>query len=1052
MNGPRALESVALLVAVVVAGVTDAGAERLAARRYTAADGLASDYIVSIYSDSRGFLWFSTRDGLSRFDGLRFTSYGVADGLPAGAINRVLETRGGVHWVATNGSGIYRFNPRGRRPTPAEVHEHARGSSLHPADLLFTQFRVSADPATNRVNVLLEDRAGKLWAGTDDGLFEMQRSNDRGEWRRVELPLPADVSLRGVHTLLEDSDGSLWIGGGWGFSRRLPDGRAVDYLVEPKEVRAAVDALWFANERELWVGFRSGLMVLETDPASRLGAGHPLVVRADTSATARPSQTGSDATHTGRARWYTTADGLPHDPVMAVHRAADGRIWVGTIRGVALFDGTRFRPLTTANGLSDNYITWITSDRAGNLWIGTVAGATRVIPNGLVTFDETDGLARTRIHSLGQGPSADLVVVSGDYLLSQFDGTRFASLRPELPADARCTWMSPCGFLDHTGEWWLPTNAGLFRFAKVGHLLELLHRPPRATYTAGTGLASDSAFKVYEDRQGDVWIATSPGALVKWQRSTGAWRAYTEADGLPPIRGTGSLATAFAEDRGGSLWVGFYDGGLARLHEGRFERFDPADGVPVGLITALHLDSMGRLWIGTNQAGLSRLDRPEASRPVFVPVSANVNLASANVRCLTEDNRGRIYAGTSRGVDQIDPTTAHVRHFGVGEGLAAEFVSTAFRDRKGVLWFGTMSGLSRLDPSQDTVSAGDSAMPATSISALRVRGVAQPVSELGESESGPFTLSPDQNQLEIGFFSLTMNPGESLKYQYRIEGVDPDWSAPSDLRSVNYGRLPSGSHRFQVRSVRSDGAVSLPAIANFTVLPPIYARWWFITLAIAIGAAAALALYRARVAQLMRVERVRARIATDLHDDVGASLSQIAILAEVARAQRPGDQAADGPLARIADTSRGLVDSMSDIVWAINPAVDSLSDLIHRVRRFAEDALGASDIDLTFQEPDLKQDPRLGPEIRRQIFLILKESITNIAKHAECSSVTIEIENDRGRLRLRVTDNGKGFDPAEATDGNGLANMRQRVAVLGGTLNIHSKPGCGTTIAIEVQL
>jgi signal transduction histidine kinase len=379
-------------------------------------------------------------------------------------------------------------------------------------------------------------------------------------------------------------------------------------------------------------------------------------------------------------------------------------------------------------------------------------------------------------------------------------------------------------------------------------------------------------------------------------------------------------------------------------------------------------------------------------------------------------------------------------------------VSSAFRDRKGVLWFGTMSGLSRLDPSRDPVSAGDSAMPSTSISVLRVRGITQPVSELGETESGPFTLSPDQNQLEIGFFSLTMNAGESLKYQYRIEDVDPDWSAPSELRSVNYGRLPSGSHRFQVRSVRSDGAVSLPAIASFTVLPPIYARWWFITLVIAIGVGAALALYRARVAQLMRVERVRARIATDLHDDIGASLSQIAILAEVARAQRPGDHTADGPLSRIADTSRGLVDSMSDIVWAINPAVDSLSDLIHRVRRFAEDALGASDIDLTFQEPDLKQDPRLGPEIRRQIFLILKESITNIAKHAECSSVTIEIENDRGRLRLRVTDNGKGFDLAGATDGNGLVNMRQRVAALGGTLNTQSKPGYGTTIELDVQL
>jgi signal transduction histidine kinase len=204
---------------------------------------------------------------------------------------------------------------------------------------------------------------------------------------------------------------------------------------------------------------------------------------------------------------------------------------------------------------------------------------------------------------------------------------------------------------------------------------------------------------------------------------------------------------------------------------------------------------------------------------------------------------------------------------------------------------------------------------------------------------------------------------------------------------------------------------------------------------------------------------VRARIATDLHDDIGASLSQIAILAEVARERMkhppPGpasaEPAAAEPLARIAETSRGLVDSMSDIVWAINPEADSLSDLVHRMRRFAEDTLGAGDIEVVFRAPDSSEDLPVGADVRREIFLILKESVTNIAKHANATRVSIDVESNGRRVWLRVADNGRGFDPGVATDGNGVASMRRRVAALGGHLAIESAPGRGTTITLDVE-
>ncbi len=1029
---------------VLVVGIVaeTASAERLPMRRYTSADGLAGDYIASINRDSRGFLWFSTRDGLSRFDGTRFVTYGIADGLPTATVNGVFQTRDGVYWVATNGGGVCRFNPRGRRPAPGAVASSSDGQS---DDQLFTAFSLSDEPNTNRVNVLLEDRAGRLWAGSDGGLFRRE-PGDRGEFRRVLLPLvPADSSFHGVHAIVEGADGSVWVGGGWGLSRLLPDGRRVAYRIQPAGARDIADSLLFASESQLWVGFRRGLALLDIEAASSFADETDPIVRTLIGAKGAGAREGGTAAITG-VQWYTTADGLPSDGVSRLIRTADGRLWAGTPAGLGEFDGQRFRSYSTANGLTDNRVTAFETDSAGNLWIGTVAGVTRLIRHGLVTYDVSDGLGRMRIHSLSQNDLGHVFVVGEDFVVTGFDGREFRSVRPGVPRDAGCLWLSPCGYLDRGGGWWLLTSAGLYRSPNTSRL-SALARPLRREITSG--LPGDIVFNIFEDRRSDLWMGLARGGIVRWQRSTGTWREYSASDGLPQPRGSTNMASAFAEDAAGELWVGFYDGGVARLRNGRFELLGPSDGVPAGLISVIYRDHSGRLWIGSNQSGLARIETADGDRPAFVPVGATRGL---NVRCITEDATGRIYAGTSRGIYRVDSVSGGVRHFGVGEGLASEFVTAALSDRRGRLWFGTISGLSTLDPSIDSPSESIEAAPVL-ISALRVRGVPHRLSELGEAETAALTLSPDQNQLEIEFLSQAFHSGESVRYQYQVAGLDTGWTVPSDVQSVNYGGLPAGSYRFLVRSVRPDGAVGRPGVVRFTILPPVYARWWFILLSGLLAGGIAFLLYRARVAQLLRVERVRARIATDLHDDIGASLSQMAIRAEVARQRTtgvPGDlgEALEG----IAETSRSLVDSMSDIVWAVNPEADSLSDLVHRMRRFAEDTLDAIDVELVFRAPDTRNgDWKIGADIRREVFLILKESVTNVAKHAACNRVTIDLACDRHRLRLEVSDNGRGFDPDDKTDGNGVASMRRRVAALGGQLVIDAAPGRGTTLVVELD-
>ena len=332
-----------------------------------------------------------------------------------------------------------------------------------------------------------------------------------------------------------------------------------------------------------------------------------------------------------------------------------------------------------------------------------------------------------------------------------------------------------------------------------------------------------------------------------------------------------------------------------------------------------------------------------------------------------------------------------------------------------------------------------------------MRGVPQAIPELGTPALTGLTLEPDQNQIEIGYTVLSFGTGGGPKYQYRLEGADAGWSQPSDDRRVTYVTLAPGGYRFLVRAVTADGTVTDPATIAFVILRPVWQRPWFVALSLALLGLAVSLVHRARVSRLVAVERMRTRIATDLHDDIGASLSQIAVLAEVMRQRHPGEAELHDPLGRIADTSRELIASMSDIVWAINPRRDSLTDVVQRMRRFASDVLTARGIAFSVDAPDGER-VRLGADVRRHVYLIFKESINNLVRHSGATSARIELAIDHGRLVLDVDDDGVGFDAGEAHAGHGLASLRDRALSIGGSLQVDSAPGRGTRLRLEVPL
>lgn len=494
-----------------------------------------------------------------------------------------------------------------------------------------------------------------------------------------------------------------------------------------------------------------------------------------------------------------------------------------------------------------------------------------------------------------------------------------------------------------------------------------------------------------------------------------------------------------------------FDRQTQRLRTYRHDEHNPVS-LCDDYVHALSVDRQGHLWIGTGD-GFAHMEN-EQCRTYRSDRPNDHSLSSNHVTAIAQDSRGRVWIGTAdQGLNCFDPTgedfVAYLCDPDDHRSLNNNTISSITRDRSGVLWVGTFGGgINKLVQTKDT-----SHIPSPVFTSFTVSGrsIALPQT-LSTTEQ--ITLSYPDDSFSCEFSVLDFTSPITRQYAYMLEGVDRDWVRSGTQRSAHYANLDDGDYTLRIISRQSDGIWDETGrTLHITVVPPFWKRWWFSLASAATGLLCLSLLYRYRVSRLLEMERTRNRIARDLHDEVGSTLSSISYFADAIRGETAFPHASNTGklLSLISESSLSARDAMSDIVWAIDPSNDCWEKVAAKLRRFSSDLLESKGIAYSIHIPPTAPYTFPSIEHRRNFWLLFKEMVCNAARHAQCTKVAIDLSVDNTSYCLVVADNGLGFDPEIPSGGNGIGNMRVRAAFLEASLELRTSPGQGTRWQLQHQ-
>jgi signal transduction histidine kinase/streptogramin lyase len=587
----------------------------------------------------------------------------------------------------------------------------------------------------------------------------------------------------------------------------------------------------------------------------------------------------------------------------------------------------------------------------------------------------------------------------------------------------------------------------------------------------------------YQDRAGRMWLGNEFG-LYCWEN--GQLKTFTPKDGF-----AAAYVLAITEDDAGTLWLGTANGELRSYQDGKFTTYRPADmpgetsspsartaqiapaTTPGNLMGSeqfwvIHPDHQGVLWIGTLSGGLLRFQHGE-----FTRYTTRDGLPNNNVSQILEDERQRFWLGTRAGIARVDrediekfargeAASVPVITYGKSDGLPSIECSggcqpNCWAGADGRLWFTTIKGATCVNPKElpfnplpppvrieefwvdkQLVYESDSGPEQRVLGAGQARQSRQPA-------SSPLRISAGRHYFEFKFTALSLVSPDKVRFKWRLRGADPEWVAGGGDRSASYSYLPPGNYEFLVQACNNDGIWNEQgARLKFYVAPYFWQTWWFFTLLAVSVSLLLFILYSLRIAHLRALQRLRLRLARDLHDDVGSNLGSISLLAQVMEKHPAAEDAR-----QIRSIVVQTVDTLRDIVWFIDPQHERLSDLVARMAETAKSML--VDIPFTFHQTGNFASAGLPLDFRRNIMPIFKETLHNVIKHAAATKIEIRVSRSNGIFEFIVQDNGRGFALGNHFSGNGLKNMRRRAADMKAQLDISSDATQGTRVKLTAN-
>ena len=969
---------------------------------WQADDGLPDNVVQAITQSSDGFLWVGTRGGLARFDGSQFVCYDARNtpALKNSSITALCAGRDGSLWIGTGGGGLLRLY-------------HG----------IFFPFSTTNGLAGNTILVIYESGDGSIWIGTSTGMSRYRNGTFRTYTTRDNLS--SDI----VRCIYEDQDKNLWIATGKGLNRLRKDGKMDAFPMPNGLPNNSVRVISQDHGGRIWIGSNNGLLWYDWFWGIDFYA-------------------------------YNTKYGLSDTFVSAICEDGDGNLWVGTYSGLNRFRDGRFYHQPDSDGQPFDQVNTLFSDREGNLWVGSREGLTRLSSEKFFTYTKQQGLTYNNVMSVLDDAQGNVWIGTWGGGLNELRGEKITACAPVSTNLSENLILSLCEGRD--GSLWAGADydGGLTRF-KNGNVTH---------FTSRDGLINGGLRVLYQDTHGVLWAGTDHGLSCL---KDGKFIANDVTESL-----TNESVRDICEDASGALWFATQNE-LARWQDGVLTLFTTADGLPNAGLTALYADADNTLWIGTAGNGL---DRYRNGR--FTTYTSRQGLFSDEIFGIIDD-RGWLWMTSSHGIFRVRKRDIDAFDNGKIENIVSlaygkedgmetpqcngEGKPSIWKSRDGRLWFPTTQGLVVVDPKTIKI---DEEPPSVFIESVAVdertvedgrMTLAGAASALARRHS-PLVVRPGRGELEFQYAAIGFSAPEKERFRYRMDSVDPSWIDAGIRRIAYYNKLSPGDYRFEVQACNKDGVWNeAGAFLDVVLLPHFWQRFWFqVLMALSVVAGAGgIILYAARrrmqrklvvLERQHAVERERGRIARDMHDQIGAGLTQISLLGEFARRASDKDAGSLSHIDRICDTARELAQTLDEMVWMVNPRNDTVNKLALYLAAYAEEFFQATAVRCLLDVPSGLPSWPLTADARHNVFLTVKEAFTNIARHSRATEARLKILANDSTLEIWIEDDGVGFPANGANDTrNGLSNMKDRIREIGGSLEISSGPK-GTRICLRVPV